>query len=261
MKTKTLILLLFIPMIIFSQDKEYLVENGQYYFTKTLKNSVAKQKLENKSLDDDFEIIRKHIVQIVSFDSKTVSYRYLTFKNDKLKSTYNNDDEIFEMSIEDFTYYTSKYLTRFRNWKVGAYTVPIRIRSKGNNFEFESNLSLGANITKGINFSRYGDYGYADFSFGISLTKVNLNENNSDLETVNPDLNTLSQSALTTSFGLTVHLDKNVNFGIFYGWDFLEGSDQEKLKWIHNKKPWLGFGINVSFNANDSSNTSEKTNQ
>ncbi|WP_290801632.1 hypothetical protein [Flavobacterium sp.] len=253
--------ILFLPMILFSQNEDYLIENGQYYFTKTLNNSVAQEKLNDKSISTDFEIKKKHIVRVVSFDSHTVSYRYLTFNDDDLKKIYNNDDQIFEMSIEDFSYYTNKYINRFRNWKVGAYTVPIRIRSKDNNFEFESNLSLGANITKGVNFSRYGDHGYADFSFGISLTKVNLNENNSDLKNVNPELNTLAQSALTTSLGLTIHLDKNVNFGIFYGWDFLEGSDQEKLKWIHNKKPWLGFGINVSFNANDSSNTSEKTNQ
>lgn len=263
MKTTTFILyFLFIPMIIFSQDKDYFIENGLYYFTKTLNNSVAKQKLSNKSLINEFEIVKKHIVKIVSFDSENVFYRYLPFKNNQEAiELYNNNDEIFEMSIEDFSYYTSKYLSLLRPWKVGAYTVPIRIRSKDNNFEFESNLSLGANITKGLNFSRYGDYGYADFSFGISLTKVNLNENNSDLKTVNPDLNTLSQSALTTSFGLTVHLDKNVNFGIFYGWDFLEGSDQEKLKWIHNKKPWLGFGINISFNSNESGNINEDSTQ
>ncbi|PKG50562.1 hypothetical protein [Olleya sp. 1-3] len=257
---KLLKLFILLPLISFSQEKNYLVENGQYYFTKSLNTTDSDERITT-NLNGNLEIKRKHILQIVNYDSKTVSFRYLTFTDDKLKKIYNEDNETLKMSIEDFSFYTNKYLSRFREWKVGAYTVPIRIRSKNENFEFESNLSLGANIAKGVNFSRYGDLGYAEISFGISLTKVNLTEDNSDIKTVNPDLNTLSQSALTTSFGIAIHLAKNVNFGLFYGWDFLEGSDQEKLKWIHNKKPWLGFGINVSFNSNDSNNTSGKTEQ
>jgi autotransporter adhesin len=257
---KLLTLLFLLPLISFSQEKNYLVENGQYYFTKSLNASDSDKKITT-ALIDSLEIKKKHIVQIVNFDSKSVSYRYLTFSDSIKNKLYNKDNETLKMSIEDFSFYTNKYLSRFREWKVGAYTVPIRIRSKNENFEFESNLSLGANIAKGVNFSRYGDLGYAEISFGISLTKVDLTEDNSDIKTVNPELNTLSQSALTTSFGIAIHLAKNVNFGLFYGWDFLEGSDQEKLKWIHNKKPWLGFGINVSFNSNDSSNTSGKTEQ
>lgn len=257
---KLLVLLILIPLVSLSQEKNYLVENGQYYFTKTLSHTDSDEKISNE-LIGNLEIKKKHIIQIVNFDSKKVSYRYLTFSDDKLKKLYNEDNETLTMSIEDFSFYTNKYLSRFREWKVGAYTVPIRIRSKNENFEFESNLSLGANIAKGINISRYGDLGYVEISFGISLTKVNLTEDNSAIKTVNPDLNTLSQSALTTSFGLAIHLAKNVNFGLFYGWDFLEGSDQEKLKWIHNKKPWLGFGINISFNSNDSSNVSNTKTQ
>jgi autotransporter adhesin len=257
---KLLALFILLPLISFSQEKSYLVENGQYYFTKSLSATDSDDKITTK-LNGSLEIKKKHIIQIVNFDSKIVSYRYLTFSDGNLKKLYNDDNETLSMSIEDFSFYTNKYLSRFREWKVGAYTVPIRIRSENENFEFESNLSLGANIAKGVNFSRYGDLGYAEISFGISLTKVNLTEDNSDIKTVNPELNTLSQSALTTSFGIAIHLAENVNFGLFYGWDFLEGSDQEKLKWIHNKKPWLGFGINISFNSNDSSNTSDKTKQ
>lgn len=249
------------PLIVFSQEKSYIVENGQYYFTKSLSAEDSAEKITS-DLNGSFEIKKKHIIQIVNFDSKEVAFRYLTFTRDEgLMQLYNKDNETLKMSIEDFSFYTKPYLSRFRQWKVGAYTVPIRIRSENENFEFESNLSLGANITKGVNFSRYGDLGHVEVSFGISLTKVDLTEDNSALSTVNPDLNTLSQSALTTSFGIAVHLAKNVNFGLFYGWDFLEGSDQEKLQWIHNKKPWLGFGINVSFSNNDSSNTSNTDKQ
>lgn len=257
---KSLILLILLPLISICQEENKLIEQGQYYFTKTLDTAETKDKIINE-INGELKIKRKHIIQIVNFNSKNVSYRYLTFKNPELKSLYNENNETLTMSIEDFSFYTKKYFSRLRKWKVGAYTVPIRIRSKNKNFEFESNLSLGANIAKGINFSRYGDLGYAELSFGISLSKVNLTEDNSDIKSVNEELNTLSQSALTTSFGLAVHLAENVNFGLFYGWDFLEGSDQEKLKWIHNKKPWLGFGINISFNSQTASNTSNTTNQ
>ena len=89
------------------------------------------------------------------------------------------------------------------------------------------------------------------------MTKINLTEGNSNIKNISADLKKLSESALTISFGATINFSEKVNLGLFYGWDFLDGQVQTQTKWIHNKKPWIGFGLNISFknNGESSSNT------
>jgi hypothetical protein len=256
-----IVIVLFIASISYSQNNT-IETNKQYYFITTLSSADSAGKFSAGSLT--CSILKNHIVQVVKNDGTTVTFKYLTFNKDtNLKTLYNGNsgDKEFEMSIENFNFYTKPYFNRWRGWKVGGYTIPVRLRSKDDNFEFESNLSLGANLIKGINFSRYGDLGHIDLSIGFSLTKVNLNADNSNLKLVSPELETLSPGALTFSIGATVELVKNVNFGVFTGWDFIDGAEQKRLRWIHNKKPWIGIGINITFNDNQSANTSSKNTQ
>ena len=259
MKNTILLFSLMISLSLIGQEKK-LVENGQYYFVRTLTPESSKTKFTDSI---GVDIKKKHLIQIVSVDEKKVTFKYLKFENSEIRKLYNGDtaDKTFSMPIENFTFYTRPYLNLWRKWKVGTYSVPIRLRADDENFEFDSNLSLGTNVIKGINFSRYKDHGYVDLSVGIGLTKVNLTTDNSDLASVQPELDKLSESALTVSLGATIHLAKNVNFGIFYGWDYLDGAEQKELKWIYNAKPWYGFGINVGLTANGSENTSNKKDQ
>ncbi len=254
-------LFLLISFVIYSQRSD-IETNGQYYFTENLNSNESTSKFS--ALYNNATIKRKHIVQVISASDKEVVFKYLNFeKGTSARTLYNGDNQekVFAMSIENFTYYTNPYYNRWRKWKVGVYTIPIRIRSANDTFEFESNLSLGANLIKGVNLSRYNDNVYIDFSVGVSLTKVNLTGDNSNIKNINPDLEKLSQGALTFSLGTTIHLAKSVNAGVFYGWDFLDGKEQSKLNWIHNAKPWIGFGINISFSDQNSNNKSSTIDQ
>ena len=170
----------------------------------------------------------------------------------------------FSLSNEIFEKYTSTYYNRFRGFKIGTFSVPVRLRSSKDNFEFDANVSIGASLFARWSLNRYSEELYFDLSFGISLTKVNLNSSNSILGSENTDfaeIDVLSPSAMTYSFGLTFNLAKNVNIGTYYGWDFLSSADQ-KAGWIYNKKPWIGVGFNVVIaDKADASSSDRGTNE
>ena len=212
-----------------------------------------KIKEDIKLLDEELkskEEIKENIINV----SKTTNF--YTYNKD----IDNGKNKIFEMSKVDFQSLTRPYYRFFRGFKFGAYTVPIRLRlakPKGlesNNFEFNSNLSLGANIIGRVSPFRRRENSYVDLSFGVGLTKVDLNSSNSDLGTgVYDSIDVLSPSAFTITSGALVNLARNVNFGIYLGWDFLSTVDN-KANWIYNKKAWLGIGINISLSGGDAQN-------
>ena len=174
----------------------------------------------------------------------------------------------YKMSKLDFLEITKPFYRRFRGFRFGAYTVPIRLRTATTdslgtkNFEFNSNLSLGANIIGRFSPFRKQEHLYADLSLGVGITKVDLNSSNSDLgEGIYDSIEVLSPSAFTVTGGALFNLAKNVNFGLYLGWDFLSSADQ-KTKWVHNKKPWLGIGINISLvGEGNKNNAALKTNK
>ena len=170
-----------------------------------------------------------------------------------LKEKYNGVemDKIFTLTLEEFSQLTSPLYRIFKGTKVGAYTVPFRLRGVGNNFDFESSLSLSANMIFGWG-STYKQESWFDASFGVGLTKVNLTKNNS-LVTENR-----TASAFTLSLGGVVKPAPNINGGIFVGWDFL-GADDRNVEWSYNKKMWLGLGINISLNEVKSENNDVKS--
>lgn len=261
------------------------IEIGQNFYFKSdlgpISATILKQvNTKNDSIinsSTNSQIEKGHRIRVVKTTDDKIYFKYLKFTkpNDTLSSNekaikpfykFNRefDDEnqikIFSMSKVDFEKYTSNLYNLFRGFKYGAYTVPIRLRSKDNNFEFNSNLSIGANIISSFGL-RTKEHATIDFSIGIGITKVALNKENSDLGEEGLDfenVDVLSPAAFTISFGAHITLAKNVNFGIYYGWDKLSSADN-KAKWIYNKKPWLGIGLNVGFSgkANDSSSSSE----
>lgn len=242
----------------FSYTQNNVIEkNKLYYFNQTMESNESKSFLNDKESLPNFNFKRRHKVKVIYVDKDSVEFRYLTFKDLNDQKIYNNNT--FTISKSDFEKLTKTYYGRFKKWKVGTYTIPFRIRSKNDTFEFDSNLSLGTNLIKGINFDKYSNSFHIDFSLGIALTKINLTEGNSNIKAISDDLKKLSESALTISFGATINFSEKVNLGLFYGWDFLDGQAQTQTKWIHNKKPWIGFGINISFKNNgESSSTQEQ---
>ncbi len=182
-----------------------------------------------------------------------VYYKYWEFEDSTLQSKYN-DGKIFKMKKEDFMIITNRLYRRYKGAKVGAYTIPFRLRGiNSGNFDFETALSLQANVVFGFG-QQTKQESWLDLSWGLGLTKINLDSDNSKVT------ESRTASALTTSLGGVIKLDKYVNLGLFLGWDFLGKKDRE-TEWIYNKKPWLGIGINISFDGIKTTKTTDNGTQ
>lgn len=146
--------------------------------------------------------------------------------------------EIDSMPKEKFYSNTEQIYRRFKGYSVQAYTVPFRLRGIGSdNFDFESSLSLQGNFVVGWGRLK-SQRSFIDFSLGIGLTKVELNNLNSNV------VDNRSSGALTISFGGVFKPIEKANIGVFLGWDLLGASDRD-VDWIYNSKPWIGIGINI----------------
>jgi hypothetical protein len=116
-----------------------------------------------------------------------------------------------------------------------------------------SSLSLQTNLVYGVG-SKYKKESWADFSVGVGLTGVNLTSNNSDVK------DNRTASAFTISGGALAKASKYANIGLFFGWDFLTQKDRS-VNWVYDGKPWIGVGINISFQEVSTGATSTKTEQ
>lgn len=268
MKNSTFTLLLLISISVSNaQSKIDLEIGGNYLFI----DSYSELKIENekvsayksyklyepndgKATDDttNSPIKADYVVRIVDIDDGQVYFKYWVFEeDDDLEKNYNSG-KIFSLSMEDFSRITTKRYNRWRDWSVKSFSVPIRLRGADNDFEFETNLSLGTSITTGWNYNIKRDDRFLDFSLGLGITKVNVNPHNSEKLTVGDEVQT--PTAFTIAAGVVWHFS-GVNAGVFFGWDKLSGLDQSRYGWIHNKKPWLGLGINIGLGNNETKNT------
>lgn len=281
------ILPLFSPNSLTAQEIEI---GNNYYFISSLGHNLSDEKMklnENAPIPHNAEIKKRAKINVSDVTDNKVYFTYLKYKNDTSSATnnyktYNTCEEtdsngektqttpVFSLSKSDFKKFTSTYYNPFRGFRAGAYSVPIRLRIfEDEDFEFEGNLSLGANVSGRVGFSRYKEHLFTDISVGVSITKVNLNADNSRLGTTGIDENsgeafnfegtdTSSPAAITFSTGLLFNLAKNVNIGSYLGWDFISSSDN-KAKWIYNGVPWVGVGINVSFGDAQKSDNQQST--
>ncbi|OUS00377.1 hypothetical protein A9Q86_10415 [Flavobacteriales bacterium 33_180_T64] len=255
---------------------------NNYFFTEDqISINEDSIKVDGKALKgENIQIKSGHQIRILDIKDKKVYFKYLNFRESKefkknkesnpteegkytpFQALYNTNEvtektKIFSMPKDDFEKFTKVLYNRFRGFKYGGYTVPIRLRKNDDSFEFNSNISLGANV-----IARFGlkkkEHMYIDLSLGISITKVDLNSDNSLLGTQGTDfadIETLSPTAFTYTFGVLFNLAENVNLGAYLGWDRLQSSDN-KTQWIYNRKPWLGIGLNISAGKADNSTAS-----
>ena len=114
-----------------------------------------------------------------SSDLKTTYFKYWNFNEtikakDSLGKTivvknskaleYNN--KLFEIPTEEFNKLVDQLYSRYKGTTVGVYTIPFRLRGIGNNFDFESSLSLQANIVAGFG-SVKSESSWIDLSLGV----------------------------------------------------------------------------------------------
>ncbi|MBL4604562.1 MAG: hypothetical protein JKY02_02535 [Flavobacteriaceae bacterium] len=165
-------------------------------------------------------------------------YRNITPVNGKQNVALN----YFNIKEDDFDKYFEKYYKRWMAVTAGFYSVPFKIRVK--NFDFEQDLNIGLSI--GFPFrvnKRLEKRWIFEPNFGLGITKINLSDKNSNVDSVR------TANALTVSAGLLFRFNEKINIGVFTGYDFLGQSDKN-TEWIYNRKLWVGFGINISFNIN-----------
>lgn len=212
---------------------------GSYYFINSVPKLVSPQFLDDSKSNRE-EIKEDYKITVLYEKDDRIYFKYWNFKdNANLVAKYNND-KVFNLTKEEFQQLTKPLYRRYKGAKVGAYTIPFRLRDVGgDNFDFESSLSLQANLAFGYG-NRTDQESWIDGSFGIGLTGVSLNDKNS---LVTSDR---TASAFTVSLGVIVKPAKYANIGIFLGKDYLGKKDQE-AEWKYDGKTWLGLGINVTF--------------
>lgn len=173
----------------------------------------------------------KEAIKVINVSKDSVEYY--------LKSDTSTIKTVLKMTVEEFRDEMAVYYDRIE-WKVGFFAVPFKLRF--NDFEFESDISLGTNLSLKYRINRTREDGFAlEPLLGLGITKVNLDEFNSLIDAPG------STSAFTINSGLLFHINSKVNFGLFYGADFLAKRDNSKYDWKHNGNGWLGVGLNITF--------------
>jgi hypothetical protein len=249
--------LFFIALSSFGQE----AVKGSYQFTASEPKEFSSQK-ENVE-GESIEIIKGSKINVLKYapDSKLVYFKYWNYQEvsgngidtqqESMAAKFNN--KTFVLPYDDFVALTQPIYQRYKGAVVGAYTIPFRLRGVGDDFDFESSLSLQSNLVFGFG-SRSHAESWLDASFGIGLTGVNLNEKNSDVTEAR------TASAFTLSTGLLFKPSKLANLGVFFGWDYL-GSNDKEVNWKYNKKMWVGLGLNITFNEVKTATPATKSKQ
>jgi hypothetical protein len=242
MKKRLFYLMFFIANITYSQTDDVII-GGNYFVNKipaVTKDVHGKSTTAITFLDNASQ--KKEVKDGIA-DNKSLKVDYiddLDFVHFKIISKDKKSKEDYSMPLKDFKRIMSNFYDRVE-WRVGVYAIPFKLRF--NDFDFESDVTLGANLSFKYRFNREREDGFSiePIIIGIGLTKVNLDESNSII--TDPG----STSALTINSGVLIHINSKINLGIFYGGDFLSDKDNKKYDWKYNGNGWLGLGINVSF--------------
>lgn len=215
---------------------------GRYTFKQTVSFADTSQ-------DDDTHLYTFSMFEYTTVVIHSISEdgNYIFFRRDP-ETTYN----IYALKKSDFFFYTKQKFQRFKGAEVGVYTIPFKLRGfDTDDFDFETNLSLLANIVFGFG-SQTSETSWFDASVGIGLSSIALSEKNSDV------LENRTASALTLSIGGVLKPTSRANIGLFLGGDFLGRSDNN-VNWKYDKNLWIGIGVNISFNKVETNKPSDRT--
>lgn len=239
--------------ILTDDNRTLLMNLGQFKFNNSinLTSNLAKNVQGNTSVD----IIRGHKINKLYTQGDTVFFSYLPFpENSTAASTYNKKEFLMKADVFNQLTDTLKIYKKYKGTTVGVYTVPFRLRmdKDGKNFDYESSLSLTSNIIVGLGRSDRPN-SWIDFSLGLGLTGANLDSLNSNV------IENRTAMAFTVNGGALFKPNRYANIGVFLGFDFL-GRKDRPVNWIYNKTPWIGLGINISFNELTAGRVEDTTN-
>lgn len=253
------ILIAVLTILSFSLISQTEIKQGTYRFTSNELETFSPQ--TDTTGTSQCEIHAGHQIKVLHYSSEKnlVYYRYIPFKKvltsyDKKngrkinkvfkESTYGEvyNGNIYMMPTSSFNLMTEPLYSRYKGALMGVYTVPFRIRDiGGDNFDFETSLSLQANLIFGWGTKRNAN-SWFDASCGIGITGVTLDSRNTNIPDTIPSR---TASALTISLGTVFKPSPTTSIGFFFGWDFLGAKDKE-VEWVHQGNMWLGVGIGIS---------------
>ena len=134
---------------------------------------------------------------------------------------------------------------------IGLVTMPVKIRTGKNRFDFQGNLSLGTTAGGKMRISNYNP-NYVDFLAGVSISTVTLDSFSTRGKISGQPINNVA--VFSPSLGIVFEFGR-AQAGVFYGWDFLNSSMNSKYTWIYNKRSWLSVGFGFSIFSVSSPNT------
>jgi hypothetical protein len=172
--------------------------------------------------------------------------------NNRLKFNYKESPEntkFFLISKANLAVFC-KVLTPSITPLYGAAVLPFKARPQ-NELTF----------TKDLTISNMGGFKYKlpnykislGFVLGIGISSVNVDS----LTTKGVVKETQSRSAITIPIGFIVQYER-LQFGIFCGWDWIDGPN--KKDWIYQGKDWFSLGIGFNIFNEESAKKKEDTN-
>ncbi len=239
------------------------IEFGNYIFTSDFQTNYTTdfngEKIQEEriihhigSIINAIKVVNDTTVIIQYYKSKSYANNDNKIKGNTFNEKYFKSDNIlkyFKIKIDDFLKVTTKYYSLYKGASAGFYSVPFKLRF--NNFDFEQELNIGLSIGAQYRLSRkLKDRWILEPNIGVGLAKIDLNSKNSNVD------ESRTASAFSISSGLLLRFSKNINAGLFVGWDFLANEDSD-TNWEHDGKAWLGIGINIGFNISNSKESKE----
>jgi opacity protein-like surface antigen len=257
MKKSILFALLLSAAGAFSQTTK-IETGGNYYF----RNYLPSYSDDAAKLDDgtttkkvNFAKLNKgsrYRITVTSAENDVITFKYWDFNDPGTNNSINGKDKdvLYTLSPAEFKGMMSVLYDRYE-FRAGFFSVPYKLRF--NDFNFESDVTVGMNISCNFRWNREIEHGFSiEPLIGVGLTKVNTDSSNSKVDEPG------SLSAFTVNTGVLLHLTEKINMGVFYGWDNLSEQDYSNSGWEYNGKGWLGIGLNVSFSETD--NNKQKDN-
>jgi hypothetical protein len=139
------------------------------------------------------------------------------------------------------------------SFTLGLVTMPLKLRL-GKNFDFQGSFSLGTTAGAKFRLSEFSP-NYINLLFGASISTVSLDSFNTGGRVPGQPLTNIA--TFSPSLGIVFEFGRS-QAGVFYGWDFLSKSTQNKYQWIYNRKPWISIGLGFSIFNIDSKSQNEK---
>jgi hypothetical protein len=198
---------------------------------------------QNSQLRKTFNVDSVHLTSSRGGDSIARVHKYFLVTRTDLDS---NCIKVYSRGIKNSVF------------TLGLVTMPMKLRL-GKNFDFQGNLSLGTTAGAKFRVSKYNP-NFMNLLLGLSISTNTLDSFSTGGRVNGQPINNMA--VFSPSLGVVFEFGK-AQAGIFYGWDFLNKSNQLQYQWIHNKRPWvsIGFGFSIfSVNSNSSNNQTSTQN-